>query len=339
MSETQNEQKELELIKFQESADGGAVVELPEDLAPAETEGQEPSKPEVQAKESEDDDDDDDKNDEMADGGEAGADQDAIRTARREKRKARKEYHRQVQAQKNMELEHFKRVAQQLQEKVALLETKTHGSELARLDKAIEDQQTRIAFAKAKIKEAAETGNGELLTQAQEMWFEARRNHEALDALKKKSVSPAREPTIQPPDPAIQRYASDWMSDNPWYDPSGKDSDSQIAMTIDKNLSDGGWDPRTPEYWDELDNRLQKYLPHRYTEQAGEKPVQQRKPRSVVTGSGKEGSTSSGGSGRNTFTLNPEQVRAMKDAGMWDDPEKRNRMIRRYAENARQQRS
>lgn len=339
MSDAENNQKELELLKVQESADGSAVIELPADMAQPEVEELEPQKSEVQAKEADDDDDEDDKHDEMADGGEVGGDQEAIRAARREKRKARKEYHRQVQAQKNMELEHFKRVAQQLQEKVALLETKTHGSELARLDKAIEDQQTRIHFAKSKIKEAAETNNGELLAQAQEMWFEARRNFEALDALKKKSVAPAREPTIQAPDPVIQRHASDWMSDNPWYDPNGKDPDSQIAMTIDKNLSDAGWDPRTTDYWDELDNRLQKYLPHRYTEPAGDKPVQQRKPRTVVTGSGKEGSTSSGGSGRNTFTLSPDQVRAMKDAGMWDDPEKRNRMIRRYAEDARKQRS
>jgi hypothetical protein len=29
----------------------------------------------------------------------------------------------------------------------------------------------------------------------------------------------------------------------------------------------------------------------------------------------------------------------MKDAGMWDDPEKRNRMIKRYAIEARNQRN
>lgn len=52
-----------------------------------------------------------------------------------------------------------------------------------------------------------------------------------------------------------------------------------------------------------------------------------------MTGSGRESSTRAGGS--NTFTLNAEQVRAMKDAGYWDDPEKRNRMIKRYAQEAR----
>jgi len=31
----------------------------------------------------------------------------------------------------------------------------------------------------------------------------------------------------------------------------------------------------------------------------------------------------------------PEQVRAMKDAGFWDDPDKRSKMIKRYAQEAR----
>ena len=30
------------------------------------------------------------------------------------------------------------------------------------------------------------------------------------------------------------------------------------------------------------------------------------------------------------FTLSPERVRAMKEAGFWDDPEKRDQMIKRF---------
>ena len=52
-----------------------------------------------------------------------------------------------------------------------------------------------------------------------------------------------------------------------------------------------------------------------------------------MTGSGRESPSRAGGS--NTFTLSPEQVRAMKDAGFWDDPVKKNAMIKRYAMEAR----
>jgi hypothetical protein len=43
--------------------------------------------------------------------------------------------------------------------------------------------------------------------------------------------------------------------------------------------------------------------------------------------------------GKNQFALTRDQVQAMKDAGMWDDPDKRAKMIRRYALEAKQLRS
>ena len=102
-------------------------------------------------------------------------------------------------------------------------------------------------------------------------------------------------------------------------------------------MAEEGWNPKTPQYWEELDNRLQKYLPHRYTGGADERPVQ-RRPRNFVTGSGRE-SASSSSLGKNQFALTRDQVQAMKDAGMWDDPERRAKMIRRYALEAKQLRS
>lgn len=36
----------------------------------------------------------------------------------------------------------------------------------------------------------------------------------------------------------------------------------------------------------------------------------------------------------NTFTLNPQQVQAMKDAGVWDDPIKKAKIIKRYYEES-----
>ena len=39
------------------------------------------------------------------------------------------------------------------------------------------------------------------------------------------------------------------------------------------------------------------------------------------------------------FRLSPERVRAIKDAGRWDNIDERNRMIRKYAEFDRTNRS
>ena len=312
---------EQEVIVIQEQTDGSATIELPASI---------PS-PEVQNDDGSDEADERARRNEMVAGGEVDADAEALREQKRLKRHRRKEYHKQVSTEKDVKLTLLERQNQQLLERLSVLERKSHGSDPARLDKAIEDQDNRILFAKQKIAEATRNQNGELLTSAQEMWFEARRQAEALQNLKKRAVAPQNQRTIQAPDPQLQRHANAWMANNSWYDPNGKDPDSRRALNEDSILAEEGYDPKTAEYWEELDRRLQRVVPHRYTEEAEEKP--RSRPRSAVTGSGRESATSSGRG--NSFTLSPDQVRAMKDAGMWDDAEKRAKMIRRYALEAR----
>ena len=326
-----DEIKKEEIIDIKEDKDGSAIVELPEG---ADNPDAEASKAADAAHEDSDEADEAARQAEMANGGEVDPEQEAIREAKREKRRARKEYHKKVNAEKDTKLQILERQNQELLERLSIVERKTQGSEMARLNKAIEDQQTRISFAKQKMEEATATGDGKLLTSAQEMWFEARKTYEALENLKKNSVSQPQQQTIQAQDPMIQRYANDWMSENPWYDPNGRDPDSKVALTIDQAMAEEGWNPKSADYWEELDNRLAKYLPHRYNgEVETSVSPSTRRPRNVVTSSGRESAASSGG--KNTFTLSPEQVRAIKDAGMWDDPEKRAKMTRRYIEQAR----
>ena len=324
MSETKDE------LVVKESMDGSAVVDLPDDL----TDDDEPQQS-AQQDDGSDEADDAAAAAEIAEGGAVDPEAEAMRAARRAKRKARKEYHKQVSAEKDVRLQNLQRQNDALMERLAALERKQTGSELARIDKAIEDQKMRIQYAKTKMKEAAEAGDGELLTAAEEMVYEARRQAEALEQFKRRSVQEPQQQPIQQ-NPQMQRYAREWMeSHGDWYDPMGGNTDSKIALAVDQALAEEGWDPVKEEYWDELDKRLSKVLPHRYTDVAYERP-QKSRPRSLVTGGGRE-AVSSGG--KSTFTLNPDQVRAMKEAGMWDNPEKRARMIKRYAAEARKQRS
>lgn len=316
-------------LKIQEGTDGSATVELPADLAPQQEEGagDEPVT---------NDDDMEASGADSGDDADSPDDTEAIREAKRQKRRARKEYHKQVQQEKDQRLQLLQRQNQELMERLSVVERRTHGSEVARINEQLKEQEAKIMFAKNKIKEATETGNGDLLASAQEMWYEAKRDYEALDTVRKQAVTPRQsQQPIQAPDPMVQLLAANWMKGKSWYKAGGNDMDSQIAQRIDQSLVDEGWNPATEDYWDELDNRLQRYLPHRYNEENDDDFQQPKKRRSVVTSTGRE----SFSSGKNTFVLSPEQVRAMKDAGMWDDPDKRQKMIRRYAQEARQQRN
>lgn len=319
-----SEQAQNEVIEVKEEMDGSAVVDLPESI------------PNPQVEES--DDQDDDRNEpEMAAGGEANDDDDhpddseALRAAKRDRRRAKKQLVRQTNAEKEIKLQLLERQNQELLQRLSVVERKTHSADLARIDKAIEDSELRINYAKMKLSEAAESRDGNAMAKAQEMWMEARQQAEALKNLKKNAVQPKQESNI--PDPRLQRLAADWMERNSWFKPEGTDLDSKIAKQVDETLTAEGWNPNDPSYWEELDNRLQKYVSHRYNANTDENSSRRSKPRGIVTSSGRESASRAGG--KNSFTLSPEQVRAMKDSGMWDDPVKRNKMIKNYAEYAR----
>jgi hypothetical protein len=310
-------ENELDKIKVTEEADGSAVIDLPDSI------------------ESPDEQDDD----RMAAGGSADqVDDDVVpedeteyQRARREKRRAKRDLAKKTGVEKDMKLQHLERKNQELMERLSVVERKTHSADLARIDKAIEDQELRLQYAKMKIAEAASASDGHAMTEAQEMMYEARRQMEALSNFKKAAVEP-RQTQGNVPDPRLQRLAANWMEKNDWYDPNARDTDSKIAKQIDETLVQEGWDPTSPDYWNELDNRLHKYLPHKYNDSTDVRSSTKR-PRSVVTSSGRE--SVNGSTNRNTFVLKPEQVRAMKDAGFWDDPDKRSKMIKRYAQEAR----
>jgi len=314
-------------LKIKETPDGSAVIDLPDNFVEEEEAPSPAPAPEAVEAPQEAvaaDDDDQDRDD----------DTEALRAAKRARRKAKRELAKQTSIEKDHRLQMLQRQNQELMERLSVVERKTHGSELAQLDKAIDDTQLKIEYAKRKMAEATDAQDGEAMAKAQEMWYDARRRFDALQHIKKAAVKPVvqqQQPNL--PDPRLQRLAANWMERNPWYRPDTSDIDSKIAKQIDEKLHEEGWDPTQKDYWDELDNRLRMYLPHRYNESTDEIPSA-RKPRSVVTGSGREVAASAGG--KNTFMLNADQVRAMKEAGMWEDPEKRTRMIRRYAEMARQ---
>ena len=253
-------------------------------------------------------------------------DTDAVREARRNRRKAKKEYIKRTNEEKDQRLVSLQRENEEFRKRLAEVEKKSQGFELARLDKAIEDEELRLKYFDAKRREAINNSNGDAYTQASNSFEEARRKYDAMRALKERASKTESEPQA---DPRMLRHAKSWMESNSWYDPNGSDEDSEIAKVIDAKLAKEGYDPSSADYWDELDARLQKRLPHRYTQQQDEP---KRRPRSFVTGSGRE---STGGRQGNTLVLEPEQVRAIKEAGFWDDPAMRAKMIKRYAQQAR----
>jgi hypothetical protein len=314
-------------IPVQEQEDGSALIALEQEVDPfaKEEEGEEPEE-KAEGDEVEASDDEGDEGHEDSEEGEDEDEREKIREARREERKLKKELAKQREASAKHKISALERRNEELARRLAAVESSAASFQFAQVDKAIEDEATRVEYAKMKLLQASQAGDAEGQVEYLEQLQESKQRLAQVQAYKKQQLENAKRPKQNVPNPVtaeVQRNATDWLSKNKWYDPQARDTDSRIAKVIDQELAADGWDPADPEYWDELDNRLTARLPHRYAAKTGTTTK-----RGGPTASSRTANPT--GKSANTVTLSRERVNAIKDAGAWDDPVKRNKMIKAY---------
>jgi hypothetical protein len=322
-------------VPIKEQTDGSvlAKVDLPEEIE------EEKEEVEVKNEESEEEDSDeaeaeheeDAEADEEAE--ETDEDRQKIREARREERKLKKELARQRDLSAKHKIQALERRNLELAERLAKVENAAASYQFAQLDKSIEDEATRVEYAKMKMLQAAQSGDVAGQVEYLEQLTDAKERLKQAQYYKKQQLEEAKAPKQNVPNPVaneVQQNATAWAKKNSWFDPQARDTDSRIAKVIDQELAADGWDPADPEYWEELDSRLQSRLPHRYVAKDKSKTVK----RSGPTASSRVANTA--GAKPGTITLSRDRVQAIKDAGAWDDVERRNKMIRAYAQYDRQ---
>ena len=317
--------KDEEHVPIKEKDDGSVIakLDLPEEI--------EDEEKQVKATEEEHDEDaedhaeEDEQDDEDAENDE---DREKIREARREERKLKKELKRQRDLSAKNKITALERRNAELAERLAKVENTAASYQFAQLDKQVEDEATRVEYAKMKMVQAAQAGDVNAQMEYLEQLTDAKQRLNQAQHYKKQQLEEAKAPKQNVPNPItteVQENATKWLKKNSWYDPQARDTDSRIAKVIDQELAADGWDPADPEYWSELDNRLQSRLPHRYTSKGGNNKRSNAGP---TASSRSETSATKAG----TITLSRERVQAIRDAGAWDDVEKRNKMIRAYAQ-------
>ena len=304
-------------ISVKEAQDGSAMVDLPETLMEDMPESSEIGHETADAD---------------ADSSESGSDMDddELRQAKRSRRRAKKDLIRKTNQEKDIRLQQLQRENEEFKRRLMQLERNTKAEQLVRIDKTIEDAQVRLEYAKMKLAEATQNQDGQAMVEAQTLWQNAQDEMRNLNTIRHQADQELRRPQVQLPDQNVQRLAAQWMKRNPWYNPQANDPDSMVAKKIDELMSAQGLDPSNPEYWENLDRRLQKELPHRYNDFDDDENHGVRRPRNVVGSSGREASAAYGGVNRTQFVLSPDRVKAMKEAGAWDNPERKARMIKQF---------
>jgi hypothetical protein len=317
-------------IKEQEDGSVLAKVEVPEGFD--EDEGVEVELKEGGKVEASDDSEEDQAgDDEAADEGETDDEREKIREARRKERQLKKELAKQREASSKHKISALERRNEELARRLAAVENTAASYQFAQIDKSLEDEATRVEYAKMKMVQAAQAGDVNAQMEYLEQLTEAKQRLQQVQHYKKEQLEAAKAPKQNVPNPTtteVQENATKWLKKNSWFDPQARDTDSRIAKVIDQELAADGWDPSDSEYWEELDSRLSSRLPHRYTAKGGSTR------RANPTASSRV--SNAGAAKPGTITLSRERVSAIKDAGAWDDVEKRNKMIRAYAQYDRE---
>ena len=188
------------------------------------------------------------------------------------------------------------------------------------LDSSEKQITDKLELARNAYKSAHEEGDSAKILQAQEFLNEAQNDLKSLTATKQQfERQPVQQQQVQQPQyqpqPTPDPRAAEWAQKNEWF---GSDQVMTAAsLAIDGQLKEEGYNPTDPEYYTEIDRRLQETFPHKFAAQAasgGEirQQVEASKPAQVVAGA----SRSSQGSSKKV-KLSKEDIRL---ANKWNVP-------------------
>ena len=254
------------------------------------------------------------------------------REARRNERKRRRENQRFARDKTKEEMQWLMEQNRALQQRLEAVEQHAITAQRGSLDQNYNTALRTVQYAEQQLAKAIEIGDGakvpELLRQRDQAMAQAAEINRVKNQF-------AQQPA--PQNNEVTERAQRWAAENTWFNANGNDPDSVAAKAIDAGLVAEGFNPATKQYWKELDRRLAERLPHRFADDddSDYTEPQQSGRRGPPVGGSREMSAP----GSKKVFVSAERIQAMKDAGYWDDPVLRQRMLKRYQEVDRELKS
>ena len=241
-----------------------------------------------------------------------------------EKKDELKEYSEGVQKRIAKLTRKMREAERQKEEAIAYAESikkdkETVEGRLSKLDKTYVSEfesrvKTNLAAAKLALKTAIESQDIEAQVAAQEQIANLTMDAARLSSMKNREEEPKKEVNIntQRTDrkPATDPKAEEWAANNTWF---GNDSAmTYTAFDIHKKLvEEEGYDPKTDEYYTEVDKRIRLEFPHKF-DKVESKPTERAKPAQNVASAKRSASTGR----KKTVKLTPSQVAIAKRLGV-----------------------
>lgn len=185
-----------------------------------------------------------------------------------------KGYHEERRAKElaEREREEALRIAQTVVEENKKLKGSLNNNQQALLEQAKKVVGNEVEKAKAKYKEAYESGDSDAIVEAQEELITAKSRMERVNNFKpaplqeeKTEVQIPQQVTKQPP---VDQKALAWQSENKWF--GSDDEMTSFALGLHTKLVKSGVDPQSNEYYEKLNSRVRQVFPEQFE---SEKPV------------------------------------------------------------------
>jgi hypothetical protein len=185
------------------------------------------------------------------------------------------------------------------------------------LDASEKQLTDKLELARTVYMEAFDEGEKEKLLKAQEMLNEAQADLKAVSSAKQSYEEVEVSSSATPPpsrtniaQPTTDPKAEEWASKNSWF---GQDNiKTAAALAIDAELKQEGYDPQDEEFYQEIDNRINKAFSQNTEETTERVQENPSTPAQVVSGASRLSPSSS-----SKVKLSKEDVRL---AQKWNIP-------------------
>jgi hypothetical protein len=217
---------------------------------------------------------------------------DKVQSRIKELTHARHDERRQKEAVAREKAE-LERLAQHLiNENNALKRNVNQGQEVL-VHSARKEADTKLDAARRRLKEAQEAFDTDAIVSAQEALAEATWEVQTAKNFRPQTLQetsyqvqpqPAPQAQVQPDEKSLR-----WQAKNQWFGQPGFEEYTSYALGLHQKLVNGGTDPRSDEYFDQIDGRMKNQFPEIF----GGNDSRQRRPTTVVasaartTGTGK----------------------------------------------------
>jgi len=140
-------------------------------------------------------------------------------------------------------------------EKAKMLEERLARIESSMQEKEQEEKEVQYKTVAQQLREAIESGETDKQVELMERMSDLRQT---------KTIEPPQtaKPDVQKPQ-EVPELAKEWIAKNSgWWNKSDHMDATSLAIGIDTQLTNEGYDLNDPDYYEELDKRLSKYFPN-----------------------------------------------------------------------------